>query len=140
MSKVSGYYLSCQVLGWGFLWVVFFLAFPSKDTRLLWIVIVGLLASHGLREAILRSGWLKLSYRMGLTRVFIATAATAFAAGLVRWIVFRLIYGTYSQRSLIILLDAVVDYFALLVSWVCIYCICHYVRNERRAVGYTMKG
>jgi len=125
------YYLFCQIAGWGVVLGVLCLMQQDASGMQVIVVAVGLLASHGLRELIVRGGWLRLPVMMGLMRILSGIALVCAVAGVLKWMGFILVYGGIQYRGLLWIGRSLIAYVFLIFPWACIYCMVHYV-NERQ--------
>ncbi|SRR5258708_2079878 len=131
-KKIFFYYLYCQTGGWGLLLLNFCTINSQSLIKSLIAVGIGLIASHGLREMIIRRGWLRMPVPTGLIRIGFALVAVCVVAGSVRWAEVRLVYGEHFSRWLPSVATSVLGYLFIMVPWTCIYCLVDYMREERR--------
>jgi hypothetical protein len=97
-------------------------------------VLVGLLITHILRNAILSCGWLNLPLRQGLPRLLLAIILAAAVGGLIRATVFSVggMSSTLMERlpwRLRILKGGLV-YTLLFLPWTIIYCLYYHVQKS----------
>ena len=130
-KNMSRYYLFCQMAGWGLVLVVLCLMQPNAVAMKAIVVAVGLLASHGLRELIVRGDWLRLPVMMGLMRILSGIAVVCAVGAVLKWMMFVLVYGGIQYRGVLWIGGSLMQYIFLIFPWACIYCMVHYV-NERQ--------
>src|SRR5258708_39285239 len=97
-KKIFFYYLYCQTGGWGLLLLNFCTINSQSLIKSLIAVGIGLIASHGLREMIIRRGWLRMPVPTGLIRIGFALVAVWVVGGGWGWGEGRVVYGGAFSR------------------------------------------
>ena len=140
----SRYYLYCQSIGWGVLLVIFIASgllllhretLKSLENAFL-AALIGLFATHLLRNAIRNQGWLDLPLRQGLPWLLLATVWAAMAAGLMK-VTGNSLGGMTSamvkHRSWYTrILATDFEYSILFLPWTIMYCLYHHVQKTRQ--------
>jgi len=138
-ATMSKYYWRCQLLGWsallvGLIIIYGFYGFSIREPLIL--VFSGLLATHLLRNAILRYQWLHLPFRVGLTRLFFGALAACTIASLIRTLAISFFPFIFSHhRGLAfprLLYLGALNYTFVVIPWTMIYASYYYMGRLHR--------
>jgi two-component system, LytTR family, sensor kinase len=149
MAKRNSYYWLCQVGGWGLVSLsMLYYAFTFREeisnaylSRILILMIAGIVSTHILREFLKRTNWLLLPIEKMLTRLVVAVVLTSILYSL-------LVIGAYevfdfeNKRQLDFstrLFANVLNIGIFIIPWILLYYFYHYVEKSRRQQVDTLK-
>lgn len=123
-KKIPGYYIACQLCGWSLLPVGLYLLIGSFSIRQLVYGGAGLLATHILRNRIIRYGLLTMPPRKGLPRLTIGLVLASTLGAVLYGAGYDLVTWRTPIRAL--------EYAFFILPWTLIYCLHHYVQKTRK--------
>jgi two-component system, LytTR family, sensor kinase len=148
MSKRISYYWLCQIGGWGFvgLSVLFYASTFKEDisgtylSRILVVIVAGIISTHILREFIKRLNWLMQPVEKLLARLVIAVILTSVLYSLMAMGAYNLLGFDKTKLDFTTrLVGNVLNFGIFIIPWVLLYYFYHYIEKSRRQQLDTLK-
>lgn len=138
LKKISRYWW-CQILGWGFYFLLnIFTAFTYSRLNMDWAyrtiiaVVMGILATHALRYIIIRFKWFQYNANQLIFLFFAGVICTGVVINFGSRYIYDLLHlSSHRKENAQMVLSRLIGAFFLTSTWLLIYIVWHYVEKNR---------